>query len=171
MISTDKSPPHNDCVRLNAWALPLGFAILCLALPGCESGTHVTPRFDGGSEPAKEDKKSEVAPKPVPKTTSDLQALGIPVFPGAVIADESNSSTLDEKVYSRTYKVKMYAPKDYATVLGAYMKAIKDVDRLGDSDFQKLKGKTEVGDEIEVMLGPAADHGKTLVMVWLTQEK
>ena len=143
---------------------------LAFGVWGCEPDSHATPTIDRGAI-----KTQSGAPDrpvaPVPKTADEVAALGIPVYPGSVIAEEADAATLTDQSFSRIYKVKMYAPAEYAIVLGTYTKGIKNSKLGGAQDFQKVKGETEKGDDIEVMLGPAADHKKTLVMAWLTQKK
>lgn len=160
---------YNSGVKRNLGLVLLGaFAIFMVA--GCDPEVQ----DPGALKPIPKPDQYAQAPKPavpVPKTTDDVLKLGIPVHPGSVIADEADSTTLDEKKYSRTYKVKMYAPSGYTDVIPTYMKGIVGGSLSGGGDGHRVSGHTKSGDEIEIMLGPAADHNKTLVMVWLTQKK
>jgi len=117
--------------------------------------------------------KAEPKPAlPAPKTTAEVEKLGIPVYKGSVIDDRADSVTVDEREVSRTYKVTLYSPADFATVGSFYQGAIKAANKTVLSDDQlRIDGKTPNGDEIEVMLGPASDHAKTLVLAWVKQNK
>lgn len=107
----------------------------------------------------------------MPKTTAEVEKLGIPIYPGATLSEEADSTTLEEKSYTREYKVKMYAPANYATVLGHYARSLKGSKIAGASEFQKVIGKTSTGDAIEVWVGPAAGKDRSLILAFLIQTK
>ena len=139
-----------------------------VAVIGCDAPTS-TPEIP-------KDKKTIEVPKgkaafALPKKITDVPAMGIPVFEGSVLPEEAGSVTVDEHTYFRTYKVKMYAPAEFATVTQYYMGALKDSRKGGIAEFLQVNGQSTLGDSVEVRLGPASDHKKTLVMVWLTQSK
>lgn len=146
---------------------------LCLGLAAFVCGCNPQP---GGytSEPVLVKPPEPVAQKdvaPVPKTIDDVLNLGIPVYPGSTLADGADSASLSELSFTRTYKVKMYVPANYTTVIGHYAKSLKKSQIGGASETQKVEGKTEKGDTAEVWIGPAAGKDRTLVMAYLIQAK
>jgi|GEM_PF-6437945 len=160
---------HNCLVRPNIWVVLVGVGLSFAA--GCTYSGHSTPTIDKKVLESKKGADPSAVAMLAPKTTDDVLKLGIPVYPGSVLADGDESSTVEVKSDYRTYKVKMYAPNDSATVIASYLGAIKGGSVSGAADLQKVTGQTASGDDIEIMLGPAADHAKTLVMVWLTQKR
>lgn len=155
-------------MSLSRGSICLFLPLLIGALSGCDAPTS-TPEIP-------KEKKSVEVPKPkvafaLPKKITDVPAMGIPVFEGSVLPEEADSVTVDEHTYFRTYKIKMYAPAEFTAVSQFYMTALKESRKGGMAEFLQVNGKSTMGDSIEVRLGPAADHKKTLVMVWMTQSK
>lgn len=109
--------------------------------------------------------------RPVPKTIEEVAKLGVPVFPGSSLSDGADHTRLDDRAYARVYFTKMYAPAEVAAVLGFYMKAVKDARRQGGVESEQVKGKSPDGADLDVRIAPAADHTKSLVMVWMTETK
>lgn len=156
---------HNRVVRsLICLAIVAG-----VALSGCDAPT-ATPNINGQGQTPHLPAKPKPA-VPVPKSVADVEKLGVPVYPGAVLSEEADSATLDDRTFIRTYKVTMIAPAELPKVLQHYLQGVKDAKHGGIEDFQQVMGKTKDGDSLEVRLGPAADHKKTLIMAWVTQSK
>ena len=100
------------------------------------------------------------------------KSLEFQSYPKSVFGDDAEHSRLDDyKSYARTYYVKMYAPADVPTVVGYLMKTVKDPRHQSGVEFEQIKARSKDGDDLDIRLGPASDHSKTLVMVWLTQSK
>ena len=109
-------------------------------------------------------------PLPIPKTPADAEKLGLPVYKGSVLSDNAADMTLEERKFSRVYALKLYAPAEVDAVAKFYQDSLRDAYRMGSPE-QIVKGRNPLGDEVEVMLGAASDHKKTVVLAWLTQPK
>lgn len=141
---------------------------LLAVLVGCDSAGR-TSRAEFEQASAKSDPQRELAP--APKTIEDVEKLGVPVFPGSVLAEGEAGSTVRTSSLGTTYSLKMYAPGEHGAVAKELKAKLKDSVRAGASDVQRITGRTESGDDIEIMLSPAADKTKTLMMVWVTVPK
>lgn len=145
------------------------FALVAfVALVGCDSGGG---RSRAEFEQAAKKTDTERTLAPAPKTIEDVQKLGVPVFPGSVLAEGEAGSTVRTSSLGTTYSLKMYAPGEHGAVAKELKAKLKDSVRAGASDVQRITGRTESGDDIEIMLSPAADKTKTLVMAWVTVPK
>ncbi len=143
----------------------VGLLFGLLVVIGCQ------PANSGGPPPDFANVSQERPAIPAPKTVADAERLGIPIYPQSVFDEESEHSRLDEKSFGRTYFVKLYAPADVTTVVGYMMKNVKDGKLTGGAEIQQIRGKSKDGDDLDIRLGPAADHKRTMLMVWLTQTK
>ncbi len=155
-------------MRLSALSpLLIPAALVLLTVLGCE-GPHEGPTLADARTIAQA-KKRPVAP--APKTIDDVVKLGVPVYPGTVMAEGEGASSLTDGSFSRVYELKMFAPAKLDEVAANLIKALKNAANSGGTDYTRITAKTDMGDEIEFRLGPAADHSKTLVMAWVTQLK
>ncbi|MBS1721645.1 MAG: hypothetical protein JSS66_01425 [Armatimonadetes bacterium] len=109
--------------------------------------------------------------QPAAKTLADVDRLGLKTPSGTILDESPTSSTVTELSYKRTYYVKLYVDGDVAKTTGFFMDSLKDPHFTGGADAAKIDGKTDKGFDVEVMLGPAADHKKTVALAWITQQK
>lgn len=141
------------------------FGLLALCLGCDEEGPSATfpqkPLTPGTDKPA----------RPVPKSIADVEGLGVPVFPGSQLGDGEDHTRLDDRAYARVYFTKMYAPASVPEVLGFYMKGVEGAKRQGGVDSEQVTGKNKDGADLDIRIGPASDHTKSLVMVWMTETK
>jgi hypothetical protein len=111
-------------------------------------------------------------PPLAPRTNDEIEKVGIPVYLGSSLDDKPESVTIDETSFRRVIKVKMFAPADTATVGAYFMAALKSARKsvIGDNQL-RIDGKSKDGDDVEFLLGPAADPKHTVVLAWLTHKK
>lgn len=152
------------CVSLSAWAV----AVTVIG-PGCAE-------VDGGApslaEQAKQhgEARTEGA-KPAPKSTQELEKMGVPIVKGTVIDEGPDSSTVTERAFRRTYYAKLYSPGNVDAVARFYGSGLGSSTVSGSKTGTLVRGKVKDGSDVEVRIGPSSEKDRSLVMVWLSEPK
>lgn len=146
--------------------------LFVLVALGVLAGCGTSPEADIGAAEANQVVQDKNRPPlELPKDIAGLTALGLTLAPDSVLADGEEGLQIEDKALSTTVRAKLYSPGSSAVVAELMLAGLKGARTLGSGEELRLVGKTDAGDSVDVMLGPASGEGRTLVLLYLTREK
>ncbi|MCC6402493.1 MAG: hypothetical protein IT207_00620 [Fimbriimonadaceae bacterium] len=143
--------------------------LLVLALcAGCDTGSD---RSVDLAEAENVIQTKNRPPLELPKDIAGLESLGLKIAPDSVLAEGEEGLQIEDKPLSTTVRAKLYSPGSTTVVAELMAAGLKSPRSAGSDEEMRLTGKTQNGDSVDVMLGPASSKERTMILIYLTRDK